>query len=101
MSTGIDALHSIDPISGMDIGEVKEKYGDKVCLCGNIDVGYILLRASIHEVINAVKECINKASPGGGHFLCSSNVIQREHSINNVLAMIKTGHKYGQYPIRK
>ena len=99
VNTGIDALHSIDPISGMDIGEVKEKYGDKLCLCGNIDVGYILLRAPISEVVNAVKECISKASPGGGHFLCSSNVIQKEHLINNVLTMIRIGHKYGKYPL--
>jgi len=99
VNTGIDALHSIDPISGMDIGEVKKEYGDKICLCGNIDVGYILLKASVDEVVKAVKECISKASPGGGHFLCSSNVIQREHSVQNVLTMIRTGHKYGRYPI--
>lgn len=30
------ALHSIDPIAGVDIREVKRLYGDKVALCGNV-----------------------------------------------------------------
>lgn len=55
IDTGIDRPHSIDPISGMDIGDVKRKVGGKVCLCGNIDVGYTLLGASIIEVIAEVK----------------------------------------------
>ncbi len=100
VDTGIDGLHSIDPISGMDIGEVKRKVGSKVCLCGNIDVGYILLKASVTEVVAEVKKCVFKASPGGGHILCSSNVIQREHRLENVLAMLKAGEKYGRYPIK-
>ena len=30
------ALHSIDPMAGVDIREVKRLVGDKVCLCGNV-----------------------------------------------------------------
>ncbi len=98
VATGIDALHSIDPIAGMDIGEVKEMYGDRICLCGNVDVGYVLLRAPLEEVVRAVRECLAKAAPGGGHVLCTSNVVQREHRLKNVMAMIRVGHKYGRYP---
>ena len=29
-------------VAGMDIGEVKQKYGDKICLIGNIDCGNLL-----------------------------------------------------------
>jgi hypothetical protein len=36
---GFDGLHSMEPTAGMDIAEMKKKYGDKLCLIGNIDVG--------------------------------------------------------------
>jgi len=34
---GIDALHPLQRTAGMDLAEVKKKYGDKFCLVGNID----------------------------------------------------------------
>ena len=33
------ALHSIDPQAGVDIAEVKRRYGDQVCLIGNVNCG--------------------------------------------------------------
>ena len=30
------AIHSLDPMAGVDIKEVKQLVGDKVCLCGNV-----------------------------------------------------------------
>src|SRR5713226_976627 len=75
VETGVDGLNPMEPVAGMDIGEVKEKYGKRVCLMGNIDCSYILSEASVEEVEAAVKECIRKASPGGGHIVSSSNSI--------------------------
>ena len=36
IATGLDGIHLIDPEAGMDMGEAKVKYGDKICLLGNI-----------------------------------------------------------------
>ena len=36
VSTQPHALHSLDPMAGVDIREVKEKYGSQVALCGNV-----------------------------------------------------------------
>jgi uroporphyrinogen-III decarboxylase len=33
------ALHSLDPQGGVDIAEVKRRYGDRVCLVGNVNCG--------------------------------------------------------------
>jgi len=60
VGTGIDALDPIEPLAGMDIGQVKERYGDRIAVVGNEE---------------AVKETIAKASPGGGHVMASSNGI--------------------------
>ncbi len=100
INTGIDILHSIDPSAGMDIGEVKEMYGDRIALCGNVDAANTLLRGTPEEVAEETKEVIRKASPGGGHILCSSNCIYREIPFENALALFRTGLKYGKYPIK-
>ena len=42
LDSGINGLHPIDPNASMDLGEVKQKYGHKVCLVGNVDCAYIL-----------------------------------------------------------
>ncbi|GAI81275.1 unnamed protein product, partial [marine sediment metagenome] len=34
IEAGADAIHPIDPAAGMDIGEAKAKYGDRICLMG-------------------------------------------------------------------
>ena len=38
---GPDALHSLDPQGGVDLKEVKRKYGDRVSFCGNVNCGLL------------------------------------------------------------
>ncbi|MCD6530370.1 hypothetical protein J7L06_08845 [Candidatus Bathyarchaeota archaeon] len=94
----VDGLHSLDPSAGVDIGFVKEKYGDKLILMGNVSVD-TLSRGSREDVVRETKECIRKASPGGGHFLSSSNSWYTDAKLENCLTMVETGRKYGRYPI--
>jgi len=97
IDTGIDAINPMEPVAGMDIGKVKQRYGDRVCLVGNIDCGELLSNGSVEEVEAAVKECILKASSGGGHIICSSNSIHSSVKPENYLAMIKATKKFGRY----
>jgi len=73
VDTGMAGLDPIEPIAGMDIGEVKARYGDRIALLGNVDCGELLSRGTPEQVTEAVKETIAKASPGSGHILASSN----------------------------
>lgn len=99
VEAGIDAINPLEPIAGMEIGRVKAAYGHKVCLVGNIDCGYILSQASLEEVREAVRECIAKASPGGGHIISSSNSLHSSIRPENYLAMIEATRELGRYPI--
>jgi len=94
----VDGLHSLDPTAGVDIGEVKAKYGDRLVLMGNVAVDS-LAKKSIEEVIDETKACIRSASPGGGHILSSSNSWAAGAKLENCLAMVETGRKFGVYPI--
>lgn len=99
VETGVDAIHPIDPIAGMDLGEVKAKYGDKVCLMGNVECGSLLSWGTKDEVREAVKECIRKAGKGGGYVCTSSNSIHRAVNPENYVEMIKAIREYGKYPL--
>ena len=99
VDTGIDALDPLEPIAGMDIGKVKELYGDRIALAGNVDCGELLSRGSVEDVIEAVKETIAKAAIGGGHILASSNSIHPAVKPENYKAMVDAGKKYGRYPL--
>src|SRR5690554_5044955 len=67
------ALHSIDPMAGVDIKEVKEKVGDKICLCGNVNCA-LLQTGTEAEVIASAEYCLTHAKPGGGYIYSTSNI---------------------------
>jgi len=99
VSTGLDGYHSIDPVAGMDIAEVKKQYGDRLVLLGNIDCGNLLSFGTVEEVRNAVRDCIRAAAPGGGFVLMTSNTVPSTANPANVVAMLEAAREFGTYPI--
>jgi uroporphyrinogen decarboxylase len=67
------AIHSIDPMAKVDIKEVKERVGDKVCLCGNVNCA-LMQTGTDEEVIESAEYCLTHAKPNGGYIFCTSNV---------------------------
>ena len=94
---GIDGYQAIEGDAGMDIGLLKERYGDKLCLLGNVDCGYTLSRASVGEVVRETRTVIDKAGHGGGLIMGSSNSIHDGVKLENFLTMIEATKKYGKY----
>jgi uroporphyrinogen decarboxylase len=95
---GIDLLHPIDPTC-MDIVKVKERYGDRICIAGN--VSNELLRSGTPAEIDAqVKYLIKNLAPGGGYCLAAGNSVPEWASFENYLAMLEAHAKYGKYPIQ-
>jgi len=67
------AIHSIDPMAGMDIKQVKALIGDKVCLCGNVHCA-AMQTGTEADVIASAEYCMTHGKPGGGYIFCTSNV---------------------------
>jgi uroporphyrinogen decarboxylase len=99
VNTGIDGLHPIDPLAGMDLGEVRAKFPN-LCLMGNVNCGATLSWKSVEEVRQEVKECIKKAGYGGGYICMSSNTVHSGVKPENYLAMVKAIRDFGKYPLR-
>lgn len=99
VATGWNAIHPIEP-KCMDIAQVKRQYGDKLCLIGNIDLGYTLTRGTPAEVEAEVRQRIHDCAPGGGYCVSSSNSVTEYVPMENFNAMREATFKYGKYPIK-
>jgi uroporphyrinogen decarboxylase len=100
LESGIDCLDPIDPIAGLDIGEFKIKYGDRIALKGNVDCAHTLTFGTEKEVVDETREVIRKAGKGGGLILSSSNSIHSAVKPGNYLAMWNAIRMYGRYPLK-
>ena len=67
------ALHSLDPMAGVDIKVIKETVGDKVALCGNVNCSF-LQTGTDEELIASAEYAMTHGKPNGGYIYCTSNV---------------------------
>lgn len=100
ISAGIQGLHPIEP-GAMDLKDVKEMYGSKVCILGNVDCRRVLPFGTEEGVRCDVRRCIDAAAYGGGYILTSSNSIHANCKVENVYVMIDEARKYGRYPLKR
>jgi uroporphyrinogen decarboxylase len=97
IDSGFDCLDPIDPIAGMDLGKMKQDYGHRICLKGNVDCSTTLSFKSEADTIAETKKCLESAMKGGGYILSSSNSIHSAVKPSNYMAMLDTVKKFGRY----
>ena len=97
VDAGIDCLDPIDPLAGMDLGEVKAKYGQRIALKGNVDCAELMTFGTPEQVVEATKTALRQGMPGGGYILSSSNSIHSAVKPENYVAMLHTLHEHGRY----
>ena len=97
IGTGVDGLHPIET-GVMDLSEVKENYGEEVCVLGNIDCRYVLPFGTEDDVRRDVRRSINEGGKGGGYVLTSSNSLHANVKVDNIFTMVDETRKYGRYP---
>ena len=73
VAAGPHALHSIDPMAGVDIREVKHLYSDRVALCGNVHCA-ALQTGTDEEVQASAEYCLTYGKEGGGYIFATSNI---------------------------
>ena len=98
-SLGIDAYHPVERSAGMDINKVVEKYGDGICVVGNVENKTLLVRGEPCEIREQVKDIIKIAGKNGGLILGSDHSLHDDIPIENVKALIKAAREFGDYPI--
>jgi uroporphyrinogen decarboxylase len=91
------ALHSLDPQAGIDIAEVKRRYGRKVCLIGNVNCG-LMDTGTDEEVRESARYALKHGMPDGGYIFSTSNCIYTGMKLARYETMLEVWRQIGNYP---
>ena len=98
VACGPDALHSIDPQGGMNLLDVRRRYGDKICTIGNVNCG-LLQTGTEEEAAADVRRCLREGMTGGYGFIFStSNCAYTGLPLERYELMQKIWREEGIYP---
>jgi Uroporphyrinogen decarboxylase (URO-D) len=75
VDAGLSCIQALEPASGINLADVKAKYGGKLALMGGMDSSRILNFGTAQEIQEHVKWSIESAAPGGGYFAGPSHDI--------------------------
>ena len=96
VSANPHALHSLDPQGGVDIAQVKQQVGDKVCLIGNVSCS-LLQTGTDEQVIESCRYALRNGMPGGGYVFGTSNCVYTGMSLARYELMLDIWRREGNY----
>jgi uroporphyrinogen decarboxylase len=102
MNMGLDAIHPLQQTAGMDLADVKQKYGDRICIIGNVDSTNVLPNGTVEDVRTATLECMKTGAKGGRFVLASDSDLRDDMPLENMLCMIETAlenNEFQQYQV--
>ncbi|MBR0464091.1 MAG: hypothetical protein IJJ23_06860 [Clostridia bacterium] len=81
-------IHSLDPMAGVDIAEVKRlTYPRGIAICGNVNCA-LLQTGTDDEVRQSALYALNSGKPGGGYIYSTSNCPFRGLDLNRYLMIL-------------
>jgi uroporphyrinogen decarboxylase len=95
-SSGLHGVQAVDPVAGMDIAESKKTVNGKLCLCGNVDCGMLIV-GDKSEIYQSTTEILTSCKAGGGLVLGASNAVVIETPIDNYREVIRAWEDSGSY----
>jgi uroporphyrinogen decarboxylase len=100
IEAGVDIL---DPVQtkakGMDPVVLKEQFGSQICFHGGLDTQDVLPHGSAEDVEQEVRHLLRVFAPGGGYLFNSSQALLADTPLENVQAMYRAAHRWGNYPM--
>jgi uroporphyrinogen decarboxylase len=98
VAMGIEILNPVQwRCRGMDMGELKAEFGNRICFHGAIDNQQTLPFGTPEDVRAEVRRCIDiLACDGTGYILSPCHCIQPVTPVENILAMYDEAWRYGQ-----
>ena len=96
VQTGPHALHSLDPQGGVDIAEVKRRYGDKLCLIGNVNCG-LMDTGSDEQVAESARYALRHGMPSGGYVFSTSNCVYTGMRLSRYELILDVWRQEGNY----
>jgi uroporphyrinogen-III decarboxylase len=99
VSTGVDAMESLTPSSHGgdcdDLGMIKQRWGDRICLMGGFDQALIEF-GNPSEIREEVRRLIEHYGGGGGYILENTDHFF-DAPVDNVTAYAQAAREFGVY----
>ena len=94
VGTGIDALHSLDPMAGVDIAEVRRLY-PSLCLIGNVNCALVQAGTAV-QVRESASYCLEHGGvKHGAYVYATSNCIFKGVPLENYETMLAVREELG------
>jgi uroporphyrinogen decarboxylase len=92
---GVQVINPLEAKSGLDVRQLKKRYGKELSFFGNIDVmamaeSRVTIQTEIHQKLSAAKA-------GGGYIYHSDHSVPPEVSWNRYCRIMEWVRQYGQY----
>jgi hypothetical protein len=98
VDAGLDCIQALEPAAGVNLAELKNKFGDKLAFMGGMDSTRVLNFGTPQDVYDDVKKCIKAAGKGGGYIAGPSHNIM-DVPWDNLMALRAALEKYRSYPL--
>ena len=96
IETGWDCLQPLEVKAGMDVIDLKHKYGDKIALMGGIDVR-VMADGTDRELEDEIGRKITIAKDNGGYLYHSDHSVPDNVSFERYQRLIELVLQYGRY----
>ncbi len=94
LGTNVDGFEEIDFAAGMDLRRLKERYGHRITMIGNIDIRHTLTSGTLAQVRQHTRDCLDAGLGNGGHVVMSSNCIHEGCRLDLFLEHIRAYRDY-------
>ena len=95
---GVDAYNPLEAKAGLDVVELRRRYGHRIAFCGNMDV-IAWAGQSREELQRTVLRKLN-AAKGGGYIFQSDHSVPNNVSPENYDYVVKLVRQHGRYPLQ-
>ena len=96
IEAGFVGVHSLEPGAGIDLGKVKQQFGEDLVLVGNADAA-LLCGNDLEAVRDEVRRCVNQAAPGGGYMFGTCNSVFKGVEPAALVEMFRYAREIGVY----
>jgi uroporphyrinogen decarboxylase len=97
IEAGFVGVHSLEPGAGVDLGQVKQEFGDELVLIGNADPAP-LCQSDLEAVRQEVRRCMEQGAPGGGYMFSTCSSVFKGMNLDSVVEMYRYAGEIGRYP---
>ncbi|HIE50326.1 MAG TPA: hypothetical protein EYP85_01085, partial [Armatimonadetes bacterium] len=97
--TDLNVVNPLEPppMGDCDLAEIKQKFGDKIALMGNLHTTKVMLHGTPEEVEQAARAAIEAAGKNGGFVLSTGDQCGRDTPDENIFTLVRVAREYGQY----